>query len=218
MRVCNSSIIAQTQQRHNVVSEPTTTEHVSASIIRTHSSTQQTSSEPLGTEHPSLQQSVNTSQQQSGDFIAPRSQQTMSNISRGRKDLNEGDRMKCIVESLQRSSELVLPRGYINELPTSFGVSRWTISRLWKDMRNSIMLKEKVKVAKGYKGKVGRKAMPLVTEDLMAIPLEKRSNIWSLAKALNLSRATVHRHVKKGKIERHSNVIKPTLTAANKIQ
>lgn len=51
----------------------------------------------------------------------------------------------------------------------------------------------------------------------MTIPLKKRGNIRSLAKALNVSHATIQRFVKKGKKKRHSNAMNPTLTATNKI-
>lgn len=52
----------------------------------------------------------------------------------------------------------------------------------------------------------------------MSVPLKSRSNIRSLVKALNINKTTVHRFVKWGKIKRHNNAIKPSLTSHNKLE
>lgn len=48
------------------------------------------------------------------------------------------------------------------------------------------------------------------------IPLRKRTTIRSLARELNVSRSTLHRAFKEGKIRRHSNTLKPYLRDENK--
>lgn len=64
---------------------------------------------------------------------------------KARTNMNDEQRIKCIVELLQKSSNLKLPKGYINELSSSLGV----------------MLKQQFKVCKDYKSKVGRKKFSL---------------------------------------------------------
>ncbi|KAL2937387.1 Ribonucleoside-diphosphate reductase subunit beta [Bienertia sinuspersici] len=52
----------------------------------------------------------------------------------------------------------------------------------------------------------------------MDLPLRKRCNIKSIAASLNISKSSVHRLVKWGKIKRHTSTFKPVLTIKNKIQ
>ena len=83
----------------------------------------------------------------------------------------------------------------------------------------------------GYKGKkgggihavvnkrvnhCGRKRVEIPTEAITSIPFEQRTTLEDLARALGLSKSTVHKHLREGKIERHSSSIKPYLTDENK--
>jgi len=82
----------------------------------------------------------------------------------------------------------------------------------------------------GYKGKkgggihavvnkranhCGRKRVEIPTEAITSIPFEQRTTLEDLARALGLSKSTVHKHLREGKIERHSSSIKPYLTDEN---
>jgi hypothetical protein len=66
---------------------------------------------------------------------------------------------------------------------------------------------------------VGRKKVDLDLERMAQIPLKRRTNIRSLAAALDVAPATLHRRFKDGMINlRHSNALKPALTEENKRQ
>ncbi|XP_021755468.1 uncharacterized protein LOC110720729 [Chenopodium quinoa] len=135
-----------------------------------------------------------------------------------RKYMKDVERKVCIESLLHAATNLKLPPGTINKLSHIHGVSRWTLQRIWKHVKLSVRLKQSIKISKNQKGKAGRKPIQLNVEQLMAVPLKKRGNIRSLASAMKINKSTVGRFVKKGKILRHSNAIKPTLTAVNKIQ
>ena len=51
---------------------------------------------------------------------------------------------------------------------------------------------------------------------VLRVPLHKRTNIRSLAKAIGVPKSTVHRWFKEGKLRRHSNTLKPLLKEGNK--
>lgn len=44
-----------------------------------------------------------------------------------------------------------------------------------------------------------------------------RTNIRSLASALNMAKSTIHRRIEEGDMRSHSNAIKPQLTDGNKL-
>jgi hypothetical protein len=62
----------------------------------------------------------------------------------------------------------------------------------------------------------GRKRIEIPVDSISAIPFENRTTLEDLARGLGVSMTTVHKHLKEGKIERHSNDIKPFLTEENK--
>jgi len=53
-------------------------------------------------------------------------------------------------------------------------------------------------------------------EAITAIPFQDRTTLEDLARRLGVSKSHVHKHLKEGKIERHSSAIKPFLTDENK--
>ncbi|XP_047257958.1 uncharacterized protein LOC124890166 [Capsicum annuum] len=65
-------------------------------------------------------------------------------------------------------------------------------------------------------GKVGRKRIGVNINQVKEIPLCHRTNIRSLAFAMNMAKSTVFRRVKDGTLRPHSNSIKPHLTEGNK--
>ena len=52
--------------------------------------------------------------------------------------------------------------------------------------------------------------------EVLRVPLQKRTNIRSLAKAIAVPKSTVHRWFKEGKLRCHSNTLKPLLKEGNK--
>ncbi|XP_023756014.1 uncharacterized protein LOC111904485 [Lactuca sativa] len=63
---------------------------------------------------------------------------------------------------------------------------------------------------------VGRKRVQVDFNQVLDIPLRRRSNIRSLANLLNVSKSTMHRRIKEGALRPHTNAIKLTLTHENK--
>lgn len=66
------------------------------------------------------------------------------------------------MQMVRQSKDLKLPYGQLQEMAKLYGVSRWTIQRLWKSVKRDLMLKQAVKVGEILKGKVGKKPTPLV--------------------------------------------------------
>ena len=64
--------------------------------------------------------------------------------------------------------------------------------------------------------RVGRKRVEIDPSKIVEIPLRRRTNIRSMAKALNMLRSTLHRRIKEGVIRAHSNALKASLTDKNK--
>ncbi|OMP10667.1 hypothetical protein COLO4_04362 [Corchorus olitorius] len=62
-----------------------------------------------------------------------------------------------------------------------------------------------------------RKREEIDVNDIAKIPLRRRTNLRSLAQALNMPKATVYRRVKEGLVKPHSNAIKPFLREQNKM-
>ncbi|XP_074370430.1 uncharacterized protein LOC141711697 [Apium graveolens] len=106
-----------------------------------------------------------------------------------------------------------LKRGALNKLSFDHGVSKTTISKIWKVVHKAIKEGNLPNVDRKYKG--GHKRYALDLEKVRHIPLHLRCNIRTLAQQLNASKSTVHRLVQKGNIRPHSNALKPFLTPSN---
>ncbi|KAL4379324.1 hypothetical protein GQ457_02G028300 [Hibiscus cannabinus] len=61
-----------------------------------------------------------------------------------------------------------------------------------------------------------KKRISMDLDRILKIPLRKRTNIRSMAKALDVSKSTLHHRIKEGLIKPHTNAIKSYLTDANK--
>ena len=63
---------------------------------------------------------------------------------------------------------------------------------------------------------MGAKKKQVHLSEVLRVPLHKRTNIRSLAKAIGVPKSTVHRWFKEGKLRHHSNTLKPLLKEGNK--
>ncbi|KAL2935755.1 Histone-lysine N-methyltransferase SETMAR [Bienertia sinuspersici] len=111
-----------------------------------------------------------------------------------------------------------LPHGIINKLATEWGVSRHTIQRIWRETLKQYRVGSAIDLHTKKAGRVGRKRYTLQTSQLTEVPLRQRTTLRSLAGALNISKSTVHRMVKRGEIKSHSNPMKPQLTFTHKYE
>ena len=64
-------------------------------------------------------------------------------------------------------------------------------------------------------GRLGCKRIQINFGEVAKIPLHRRTNIRSLAIALNVSKSTLHRRINKGVLRKHSSVLKPKLIEEN---
>ncbi|XP_074323258.1 uncharacterized protein LOC141660192 [Apium graveolens] len=107
-----------------------------------------------------------------------------------------------------------LKSGSINTIVTDYGVSRITISKIWKDVGQAIKDgKELPNVDRKFKG--GNMKYIFNLEKVRSIPLHLRTNIRTLACQLKVGKSTVHRMIQKDRIKSHSNALKPYLTPLN---
>nr|XP_017221385.1 PREDICTED: uncharacterized protein LOC108198123 [Daucus carota subsp. sativus] len=90
-----------------------------------------------------------------------------------------------------------------------------TVQRIWKRARET-SINGMVDVSHLKAKNCGRKRVQVDLEQLKTVPLSKRTTIRSTAYAIKVSKSTLHRCFKDGKIRRNSNSIKPLLTNKNK--
>ncbi|KAM3341368.1 hypothetical protein P3S68_029003 [Capsicum galapagoense] len=118
---------------------------------------------------------------------------------------------------LKESKEGSLKYGSITQAAMLFKKSIRTIQRIWKQCQSSVDNgMSSLDVSLRLTGKVGRKRIGVDINQVKEIPLCRRTNIRSLAFAMNMAKSTVFRRVKDGTLRPHSNSIKPQLTEGNK--
>jgi hypothetical protein len=101
------------------------------------------------------------------------------------------------------------------DVATIFGAQVRVIQRIWETAMKQKELGQDVDVSNKRKGKCGRKPMDDILSLIPTIPLNRRSTVRSLARALGISKSTLYKKFKVGKIRRHSSSLKPALTEAN---
>lgn len=116
--------------------------------------------------------------------------------------------------------EMKLKRGALTNAASMFGVTRATVSRIWKlavESRADGSVCIDVMACK--RGRSGRKKKEI---DSDRIPLVNGKIVRALGAGMDLSASTIHRAIhgaiKNGRINLHSNLIKPFLTNENQIK
>ena len=87
-----------------------------------------------------------------------------------------------------------------------------TVSKVWKLGSSFVSDGAPLDVSNKRSKRVGRKRVEIDLEKVKQVPLRRRKTIVGLAYALGMSKSTVHRRFKEGKLRRHSNTIKPKLS------
>ncbi|KAM3201479.1 hypothetical protein P3L10_033842 [Capsicum annuum] len=119
--------------------------------------------------------------------------------------------------SFEESKEGSLKYGSISQAAMLFKKSIRTIQHIWKQCQSSVDNgMSSLDVSLRLTGKVGRKRIGVDINQVKEIPLYRRTNIRSLAFAMNMAKSTVFQRVKDGTLRPHSNSIKPQLTEGNK--
>lgn len=139
--------------------------------------------------------------------------------SRGKRRIVDCQTKRLIYDILLHDScEGKIERGVFTRVARSFMVSPKSVSRIWQEgnyVRSTSGIAPTF--SSRYVQNAGRKrSIELSLDKMKEIPLRRRTNIRSLAKALEMSRSTVHRRIKEGCVRPHSNAVKPSLTEENK--
>ena len=141
-----------------------------------------------------------------------------SNTTRSRREKNLTSKEKQVIYEflLKKSVDGRTGQGSVKEVATMFSISPRTIRRIWQQSRLQMMNGNTVDLSTKNAGKVGRKCVHVSPRKIKQVPLNRRSTVRSLAKAISVSKTTVHRRVQEGLIRPHTNAVKPTLTEDNK--
>ncbi|XP_022013709.1 uncharacterized protein LOC110913170 [Helianthus annuus] len=129
--------------------------------------------------------------------------------------LTNSERRTIYEVILEQSNDGKLKYGSISDVASHFSVSTRTVSRIWHQARFQVQHGYLVDVSR--KPHIAKQKRIQINFDQVAqIALRRRTNIRSIAKALNVSKSTVHRRIKEGELRPHTNAIKPNLTEENK--
>ncbi|KAM3288791.1 hypothetical protein P3S67_022221 [Capsicum chacoense] len=133
------------------------------------------------------------------------------------KRLKLEERQEIAKFLLKESKEESLKYESITQAAMLFKKSIRTIQRIWKQCQSSVHNgMSSLDVSLRLTGKVGRKRIGVDINQIKEIPLCRRTNIRSLAFAMNMTKSTIFRRVKDGTLRPHSNFIKPQLAEGNK--
>ncbi|KAI3973392.1 hypothetical protein MKW92_006572 [Papaver armeniacum] len=118
--------------------------------------------------------------------------------TRNKKDLTNEQRLAIYnFLLLKESNKGKLQRGSVPMAAQLFSVSETTVKRIWKLGKESQGQNLPVDVSSRKPTRVGRKAVEVDLSKIPEIPLQPRTSIRTLAKALNVSASTLHRQMKK---------------------
>lgn len=139
------------------------------------------------------------------------------------KNLNLAARQALRDFLLPRSENGKLKHGSVTEAAELFGVSKSTISRIWRtwEARRARSLNGVVDVSSGKKtnGRPLKYVREQLQEELQQIPLRERSTYRSAAHRLDISASTVYRMIRKEKVlKNHSARMKIVLSDENKFE
>ena len=93
-----------------------------------------------------------------------------------------------------------------------------TVERIWESHKKCKAAGIPVNIESKKAVNCGRKKVTLDPEVVASISLNERSTIRALAQKSGIKKSTVHNRLKEGMIRRHSNSLKPFLTADNKTE
>ena len=121
------------------------------------------------------------------------------------------------MELLRRSRNgSVLPKNATREVAAMFLLHIRTVQRFWAEGKRSRPDGNAVSFASKKRGRCGRKPSTVNYEQLRNVPLKDRTTLEDACKVLGVCKKTLLKHVKEGKIRRHTSSIKPYLTDENK--
>lgn len=135
-------------------------------------------------------------------------------------NLTDQQRQALLQFLLDASRDGVLPRGTTPAAMSAFHCSRTTVWRIWDLYKRSRVSKTTaVDVSSRIKSNSGRKGYNKtdLLAKIAAIPAKRRAKPRKIAAEIGVSVGVVRRLVKAGALVKHSNTIKPLLTAQNRV-
>jgi transposase len=139
-----------------------------------------------------------------------------SNRANRVKNTTNSQRQGIYGALLERNNRWRLKRKSTSVVAEQFHVSRRTVQRIWDKAKKCHAQSRPVDVSSKKPKNCGPKRFPVDLSRVATIALHKRSTIRKLAKALCVSKSSVHRWFKEGHLRRHSNSLKPFMKDANK--
>lgn len=123
-------------------------------------------------------------------------------IGKGKyKELTTAERQGIVYFLLCRREGGKLKKNAVNDAAAQFGVSRQTVSRLWKRARESLEQGNyEVDVSSRKPGRSGRKRKDWskTMEKVKDVPQGQRDSLRNLSKAISVPRSTLHRMMRDG--------------------
>lgn len=110
-----------------------------------------------------------------------------------------------------------VPYGAFQKAAKEFGVTRKTVYTIWSEAKKQIQSGVPVNIRGRVKGFKHRDEIQLDSNKVRSLSILERGTIRKMAVKLELSKSTVGRMVKDGRLRPHTNTVKPVLTAANKL-
>ncbi|XP_027076959.1 uncharacterized protein [Coffea arabica] len=125
---------------------------------------------------------------------------------------------RAIYEMLLKECENgKLSKGVISRVAECFDISTRSVSRIWHEGKcTATAYGHLPNLSPKLVKRVGRKKIQVNLEDIKDIPFRRRTNIRSLAKALDVSKSSLHRRIKEESLRPHSNPVKPYLSTDSK--
>ena len=133
-----------------------------------------------------------------------------------RRWLSDKERYAVYIALHAKSKGGRLEKDTTKKVAEYFNVGIQVIQRIWKHAREQVALGLKVDVDNRKTRRCGPNKMEIDLSKIATIPLNRRSNLRSLANSLGVSIATVLQKFMLGMIRRHSNTLKPYLREENK--
>ena len=115
---------------------------------------------------------------------------------------------------LERTNQGVLNQGVVEEVAELCQVNYRTVQNIWLRGKRAGGIHG---VANKRVKTCGRKKIPFDSDAIKKIELSKRTTLKDLANELQMAKTTLWRRLKEGRMKRHTNSIKSTLTDDNKL-
>ncbi|KAF7147220.1 hypothetical protein RHSIM_Rhsim03G0157600 [Rhododendron simsii] len=135
---------------------------------------------------------------------------------REKRNLTDQQRREILEILFSKSASGKLKRGCLKEVAAMYSVDPRTVRQIVQKANSCIAKGLTVDVSPNLRGRVGRKRVQLDLNKIAALPYSQRTNIRSIAEALEVPRTTIHRRVKDGVMRPHTNPLKPCLSEEGK--